>query len=309
MIRFDQAFGGGGAVLAPALSTNFFTSRTWTAPQDGIVVFRGMGAGGGGANGTNATGGYSGSWGAKVLRVKKGNTVVVSIGAGGAGRIGTAGDGTAGGNTTVVVGGVTYTAFGGLGGKSGSASTPANGPSPSSNWDFGADSVRPGWAAGSVVTGGAGVDILEQGNNTTTSASVNGSGGGGTGAASSTGPGGGAMGLRDLLGRSVDVNGRPSYADGGLADWGIPFFGGAGGIAAYPGGANGGGGLGLASGSAQFAGDGGIGGGGGANGSVTSGSATGGQGGLGGGGGGGVVNGGVGGNGYAHLDFYADTGV
>ena len=87
MSKFTELFPNGGNVLSPTLQTNFFSSRNWVAPQDGVVVIRAMGAGGGGACGSNATGGYSGSWGAKSLRVSKGNTVVVSIGAGGTGAI------------------------------------------------------------------------------------------------------------------------------------------------------------------------------------------------------------------------------
>ena len=68
-MNLSDFFGGGGKVLAPSLQTNFFSSRTWTAPQDGYIVVRAMGAGGGGARGANATGGYSGSWGAKALRL------------------------------------------------------------------------------------------------------------------------------------------------------------------------------------------------------------------------------------------------
>ena len=139
MSKFTELFlGGGGKPLAPTLATNFFTSRTWTAPQDGIIVVRAMGAGGGGARynvGENATGGYSGSWGAKALRVTKDTAVSVAIGAAGVGTT-VIGDGGAGGNTTVTVNGVTYTAYGGPGGKFNSATTLPNGPSPSSNWKF-----------------------------------------------------------------------------------------------------------------------------------------------------------------------------
>ena len=296
MSKFTELFlGGGGKVLAPSFQTNFLSSRTWTAPQDGIVVVRAMGAGGGGARGANATGGYSGSWGAKALRVTKGTSVVVSIGAAGQGRA-TDGDGTAGGNTTVTVNGVTYTAYGGPGGKFNPGSAPANGPSPSSNWDFGAASVKPGWAAGSVVTGGAGVDILAQGNNATTSASVTGSGGGGTGGQSSDTTGGGAIGTAAASGQPA-AN-PPVYFDAGGGDWGISFYGGGGGSGG--GGGNGGGG------------GGGNGGGGGGNGGGGGGGNGGGGGGIGGGGGGGISGGGGSGNGgpgYAHLKFYADMGI
>lgn len=313
MSKFTELFlGGGGKPLAPTLATNFFTSRTFTAPQNGIVVIRAMGAGGGGARGANATGGYSGSWGAKVLRVSKGDTVVVSIGAGGAGKTGTDGNGTAGGGTTITVNGVTYTAYGGPGGLFNSASAPPNGPSPSANWDFGAASVKPGWATGSnIATGGAGVDILAQGGNATTSASINASGGGGTGSPSSDVEGGGAYYSRSSLGKLPQSSGA-DYFDASGGEWGISFYGGSGGTmhasSLVASGANGGGGGGTIS-SSYSSGIGGNGGGGGATG--YSGGTGGGGGGVGGGGGGGGVGsaGGNGGNGYAHLKFYADMGV
>lgn len=290
MSKFTELFlGGGGKVLAPSLQTNFFTSRTWTAPQDGIIVVRAMGAGGGGARGNNSTGGYSGSWGAKALRVTKGTSVVVSIGAAGSGRA-TDGDGTAGGNTTVTVNGVTYTTYGGPGGKFNPGSAPANGPSPSSNWDFGAASVKPGWAAGSVITGGAGVDILAQGGNATTSASSANSGGGGTGGPSSDATGGGAIGTAAATGQPA-AN-PPVYFDAGGGDWGISFYGGSGGTGTVGGGNGGGGGGGGSRGGNGGGGcngsDGGIGGGGGSSSASTSGN---------------------GGPGFAHLKFYADMGI
>ena len=305
-IDFTKLFGGSGAVLGPTLSTNFFESRTWIAPQDGIVIVRGMGAGGGGARGaTSATGGYSGSWGAKIVRVKKGATVSVTIGARGTGRGSSDGNGTAGGNTFITIGGVQYIAYGGPGGVSGATKTLPNGPSPSANWDFGAASVRPGWVAGGQ-TGGAGVDILAQGNNATTSASTIYSGGGGTGAPGYGGGGGGAM----SLGRSGLGSGPSNPAvtfDASQGEWGISFYGGSGN--SEPGGMGGnGGGGGGGNGGAGAAGNGGNGGGGGANGSNPAG-----EGGIGGGGGGGYGGGwgagGGGGQGFAHLKFFADMGV
>ena len=297
MSNFTDIFpGGGGAILAPSLATNFYTSRTWAAPRDGIVVVRAMGAGGGGARTAagSATGGYSGSWGAKAVRVNKNDTVVVSIGAAGVGRATTDGDGAAGGNTTIVIAGVTYIAYGGPGGKLNSATQPPNGPSPSSNWDFGADSVRPGWAVGASRTGGAGVDILAQGGNATTSDVGVGTGGGGTGGASVGTIGGGAFG-------TASVNGQPAanpgvFVDAGGGEWGISFYGGSGATSTAAG--NGGG-----SSGGNFCAS-GLGGGGGAV------AATGNTGGLGGGGGaGGTVAGGNGGGGFAHLKFYADMGI
>lgn len=287
--------------LAPTLQTNFFASRNWTAPQDGVVVVRAMGAGGGGARHTsNATGGYSGAWGAKAVRVKKGDTVVVNIGSAGVGKSTTDGDGTAGGDTTVVIGGVTYTAPGGPGGKAGAASALPNGPSPSANWDFGADSVKPGWAAGTMHTGGAGVDILAQGDNATTSStSQNFTGGGGTGGPSSGGTGGGAIGTSAATGQPA-AN-PPVYVDAGSGDWGISFYGGSGGTTNI--GANGGGG-----GSSGAGGGGNRGGNGG--GGAAGGAGAAGNGGIGGGGGSsGTPTAGTGGPGFAHLKFYADRGL
>lgn len=299
MSKFTELFlGGGGKPLAPTLATNFFTSRTFTAPQDGVVIVRAMGAGGGGAcsSGANATGGYSGSWGAKAIRVSKNDTIVVSVGAGGAGRSGSDGDGVAGGDTTVTVHGVTYTAYGGPAGIFNSGSAPPDGPAPSSNWDFGASSVKPGWSA-SARTGGAGVDILAQGGNATTSASVTVSGGGGTGGPSVGSLGGGAMGTAAATGQAAANPGVFVDASGG--DWGISFYGGSGGSTTPGPGGNGGGGGGSATGAA-----GGNGGGGGA---ATVGLA--GAGGRGGGGGASPSTSGAGGNGYAHLKFYADMGI
>ena len=297
MLKYSDLFGSGGSsTLGPTLATNYFESRTWIAPQDGIAIVRGMGAGGGGARATSSpktgTGGYSGSWGCKIVRVKKGDTISVAIGAGGIGRTSTDGNGTAGGGTIITISGVKYIAYGGLGGVYNARAPLPNGPSPSANWDFGAASVKPGWSA-NCLTGGAGVDILAQGNNATTSDSVDLSGGGGTGSKSVGTIGGGAMpGGRSALGSTSPNPG--AVFDTSQGEWGISFYGGATGC-------NGGGGYGNGA-----AGGNGGGGGGGYDGG-------GGNGGIGGGGGGGISggNGGIGGGGqgFAHLKFYADMGV
>lgn len=302
-IDFTKLFGSGSAILGPTLATNFFESRTWIAPQDGIVIVRGMGAGGGGAfSATLATGGYSGSWGCKIVRVKKGDVISVAIGAGGLGASVAGNNGTAGGDTIITIGSVQYIAYGGLGGVAGAAGPLPNGPAPSANWDFGADSVKPGWIA-SGRTGGAGVDILAQGNNATTSASVNDSGGGGTGGPSIGTAGGGAMpGGKSALGTGP-ANIAVTF-DASQGEWGISFYGGSGGSGGS--GSSGGNGGGSCSGAGSSY-RGGNGGGGGA--STSSLGASGG--GIGGGGGGGVGGsvGASGGQGYAHLKFYADMGV
>lgn len=298
-----------GKAPALSLSVPFFQSGTWIAPQDGIVEVRAIGAGGGGGKSQSSgssTGGYSGAWGAKVVKVVEGQSITFNIGAKGVGSSSNAAGGN-GGNTTVVIAGVTRTAPGGPGGVRAASGTPTvpDGPSlPAGDWDFGAASVKPG-AVGTAagITGGAGVDILAQGANATTSASVNSSGGGGTGAASSGIYGGGAMPSvgntagANANGVAVTAAGPGLSLDSSRGEFLISFYGGGGGIGAGGHGGNGGGGSGDTGG-----GNGGNGGGGGA---------YGGNGGLGGGGGASnsAISGGFGGNGYACLHFYPTTGV
>ncbi len=297
MSNFNVLFSaGGGGTLGPKISVPFFQSSTWTVPQDGVLEMRAMGAGGGGCWVTSGsgTGGYSGAWGAKLVRVKKSDVVTVTIGAGGTGGPAANTNGLAGGACTIAVGGVTYTAPGGLGGRYAASGGPVLPAAPvlPTYWDIGANSVKPGAAVG-CRTGGAGVNILAQAGDATTSASVDMSGGGGTGAASSSGKGGGASPFgRSASGARPASPGVIERADNG--EWVISFFGGSG---SYDGsyGGNGGGG-----------GDGGYGGNGGGGGGS---SYDGGGGGIGGGGGGGGDSGGGGGNGYACLHYYLDTGV
>ena len=298
--RLARIAAGAGSRSPLKLSIPFLQSGTWTAPQDGVLEIRGMGAGGGGCWVTSGsgTGGYSGAWGAKLVRVKKSDVVTVTIGAGGTGSPSANTNGLNGGACTIAVGGVTYTAPGGLGGRYAASSVPVLPAAPvlPTDWDIGANSVKPGAAVG-CRTGGAGVNILAQAGDATTSASVDMSGGGGTGAASSSVDGGGASPFgRSASGAPPNNPGVIERADNG--EWVISFFGGSGGIGGS--GGNGGGGSGGNSGS--YGGNGGGGGGG---------SYSGGNGGIGGGGGSGGNggSGGGGGNGYACLHFYPDTGV
>ena len=305
--RLARIAAGAGSRSPFKLSIPFFQSDTWTAPQDGVLEIRGMGAGGGGCWVTSGsgTGGYSGAWGAKLVRVKKSDVVTVTIGAGGTGSPSANTNGLNGWACTIAVGGVTYTAPGGLGGRYAASSSPVLPAAPvlPTYWDIGANSVKPGAAVG-CRTGGAGVNILAQAGGATTSASVDMSGGGGTGAASSSVNGGGASPFgRSASGAPPTDPGVIERADNG--EWVISFFGGGGGSNGRYGGNGGGGGGG---GSGGHGGGGGNGGGGGGSGSY-----NGGNGGIGGGGGsGGIVGSGVigsGGNGYACLHFYPDTGV
>ena len=252
------------------LSVPFLQSGAWTAPQDGVLEMRAMGAGGGGCrvSSGSGTGGYSGAWGAKLVRVKKSDVVTVTIGAGGTGGPAANTNGLDGGACTIAVGGVTYTAPGGLGGRYAASSGPVLPAAPvlPTDWDIGANSVKPGAAVG-CRTGGAGVNILAQAGDATTSASVDMSGGGGTGAASSSVNGGGASPFGRSASGALPTNpGVIERADNG--EWVISFFGGGGGY-----------GYGYGGGGGNYGGNGGGGGGGGGG--------YGGGGGIGGGGGGG----------------------
>ena len=303
----------GGKGLMPPVSRPFFESGTFTAPADGVMLLLAIGAGGSGAVGTTsatvpATGGYSGSWGVVVVKVKKNDVVTVSVGSGGAVAGAASTSGNSGGDTTITLNGVTYIAPGGPGGTYAASVAPTlpDGPAPSATWLYGASSVKPGSSAGK--TGGAGVDILRKGSNATTSAASNGSGGGGTGYPSVDIHGGGALpSSYSLTGERYGV----SFFNGD-SQWGVPMFGGSGGqgyAATTDGGVggNGGGGGGTTDTSTggAAAGAGGFGGGGGA-----ANRGAGGAGGLGGGGGAGSNGtGGKGGNGYAYVRFYPYMGA
>lgn len=308
LARIAAEAGSGPSVK---LSVPFFQSGTWTAPQDGVLEMRAMGAGGAGAKQASSTGGYSGAWGSKTVRVQKGDVVTLVIGAGGAAST-ALGNGAAGSDTTITYKGITRTAPGGPGGIGQASGVPVvpDGPAlPVGDWDFGAASVKPGAVAGN--TGGAGVDIFAQGNNATTSESVVHSSGAGTGGPGNGARGGGAFSFPVAM-RGADATGQlpaaaGTYLDASDGEWVISFYGGGGSVGANQPGGNGGGGA-----SGQGSGDGGKGGNGGGGGATSS-TYTSGAGGLGGGGGGngtsGVYLSGAGGNGYACLHFYPDTGV
>lgn len=295
---------GGGASAAPlvqAVQQNIFKSRTITFPRKGLLVVRAMSAAGSGArHATNATGGYSGAWGFKVLQIAAGTVATIVVGAGGAQQATDGADGNPGGDTSITIDGVTYLVAGGLGGKANPGALPAEMPDISALWDYGAKNTRVGWGPGSVYSGGSAVDIMVLGNGRGTT----GGAGGGTGTDSlDSGRGGGAMFTADSVGGGANAlgvfAGTPSGLDAGANEWGISFYGG-GGAANGNNGANGGGG----SSYGTFGGNGGNGGGG-----AGASNGIGGYGGLGGGGGAGKTAGGKGGDGFVHIKYFIEAGA
>lgn len=159
-------FVGGGRTFQ--VIRQVIASETFTATKTGCHRFHLVGGGGGGgsANDANAgtrraVGGQAGGYMRKDVFMTVGQTAVITIGAGGAG-VGGTGNGSNGTDSTIVVGGVTYTAQRGAGGG-GSITTdqPAsNSLGGATNGDINAVG-GPGaaCAAGSYSNGGA-VSIL-----------------------------------------------------------------------------------------------------------------------------------------------------
>jgi len=320
-------------------SYSIFSSSTWTAPADGLAIVRSLAPGGSGAGvaGTSSdyasvTGGYAGAWGGKFVRVKKGQQIVVVHGAAGAAItcVTVGQNGKTAGNNIVTIAGVAYTVPGGLGGiyASGNGVAPVM-PTASvlpAGWDFGADSVRPGFLASSATvrlaaTGGAGVDIMMQGNNATASASTGGSGGGGTIYQSVGGRGGGFLPSgANAIGALPGTTDPAAFYDASKGEWGISFYGGNGGVvtstAPFTNAGNGGGGGGITAAGGGPAGNGGNGGGGGGVGATSTAVCKAGNGGLGAGGGGcfgpssgitGSNYSGAGGDAFTHIEFFANV--
>jgi hypothetical protein len=119
MSNFSDFIGGGGG---SASFPTFFLHKsvTWVPPQDGNIMIHVIGAGGSGAssNSTVQSGAAGGYCRKNSLAVTTSGSFTVTIGAGGASRIGSAGAGTAGGTTSVAGTGLgsTLTATGGAGG-------------------------------------------------------------------------------------------------------------------------------------------------------------------------------------------------
>ena len=266
-------------------------SRTIDAPFTGRLIVRAMGAAGGGAKGgTYSTGGNAGTVAIKELRVSKGDSITLTIPAGGAAQATAATNGNPGGTLTVSVPGWTGSILGGNGGVQGvSGNQPAANTAPT-NWDAYWLGGRGGANSGSnSATGGGGAALRNGYNAYDAAAAAGGSmslGGAGIGGSSSSVNGGGGGGS---FGDAVGTSGGPNFlgltaasgADGTPAAGMGPditrllldLSGGGGG-----GGKNGGGGGGGGGG----AGNGGFGGGGGGSNSGT---------------------GGAGGSGFVTLEF------
>ena len=110
------------AVAAPPVDTQTFNSSgTWTKPSTGdFVRIQMWGGGGGGSRSATATvtaaGGGGGYYETTIPIASMGATAAVTVGAAGVGRITSAGNGTAGGNSGVVLGsGATIYVSGGQG--------------------------------------------------------------------------------------------------------------------------------------------------------------------------------------------------
>ena len=287
----------------------FAQSGTFVAPADGIAIFRVLGAGGSGASSgkeTPGSGGNGGSVGVKRLRVKAGDTYVVTLPAGGAARTqntsGVAGEN--GGTLTIVGPSASISVPGGRGGVLGANLSPPDNAAPV-GLDWFVLGGRGGAAANSndataqfggaggggaallngsaaAFTGGAGAFVANGTLGGAGGAGVGGSGGSGSGSGGG-GSGSGGSGRRgpNLFGSTegdiatqdashsrvlVNVSGPGSI--GTTPSPGGGGRGGDGGAKPADGGFGGGGGGGTATTSAAYAngGAGGIGGGGGSSG-------------------------------------------
>ncbi len=157
-------------------------SRTVVASAAGRLVIRAMGAAGGGARGTNARGGNGGTVALRTIDVAAGDSITITIGAGGAGKDATDGAGLDAGTTTVARAGTTLlTVPGARGGLNSTDAVLDNDPPTGADWY-----VLGGKSANAVLSGGGGAMVVDGGSTagmggagTTVSAKNLGGGGGG----------------------------------------------------------------------------------------------------------------------------------
>ena len=129
MSNFTDFIGGGGSASYPTIFLH--NSQTWVPPQDGNIMIHVIGAGGSGAgnNSTPQSGAAGGYCRKNSLAVTTSGSFTVTIGAGGASRIGAYGAGTAGGVTTMAGTGLSLLrSFGGAGGAVSTGTYSTGGP-------------------------------------------------------------------------------------------------------------------------------------------------------------------------------------
>ena len=180
--------GGSGGGLGEYWSRYIFSSQQFTFNTDGAVKLAIVGAGGGGANGQGGVGGNSAPWGRKYIKIKAGDILLITLGAGGAMQQGLRLEGLPGGVTTVSLNGVVImTAEGAEGGNSYVASRPITQPKPAVAKVIGADYWVPGLVSGTstngafIGSGGASVDLFGLGLGSSPAASASNSPGGSVG--------------------------------------------------------------------------------------------------------------------------------
>lgn len=118
-----------GRFIGQQLKVSGTTFTTGPTTNTLLIAYVGGGGAGGGCTSVAAAaggggGGGAGSYGEKTFAVSPNTTYAIAIGAAGTGV--SAANGNAGGNTTMTVGAITVTAFGGQGGDVGTASTTAS---------------------------------------------------------------------------------------------------------------------------------------------------------------------------------------
>lgn len=302
-IAFDDAFpsGGGGNPLTQRVLVFVPASRTVLSPITGILRVRQMGAAGSGASGNSASGGNGATVAFKTVEVTKGDSIVVTNGAGGAASAANAAGNNGGTSTVTGPNGLSLSIPGGRAGVT--SGLPVANANPT-----GADEFWLGGIGGSGGTnaggGGGGAALLNGaasgfsgGNGTSSGAGGGGAGVGAAGVLASPGGSGGPSGLN--MANVVSVT--PAFASESHSRIFINVSAGTVTTNAGPGG----GALGAPSGGSG-AGQAGFGGGGG--GSTTN--VTGGAGGPGGGGGASGGTGGAsgkGGDAYTVLEFIGEA--
>lgn len=180
MSALSQFLGGGSSGgLSYSLVYTATPGSPWAAPFNCNVTVLIQGAGGSGASNVNATGGNSGPWGVKQLTLSAGETLLPTIGAGGAGVTGGV-NGNPGGTTSVSRNGAAafISAAGGEGGTGNAGAATLAAPTVAAAIT-GADVWYPGLQAGAVTaavsaarTGGAAVNVTGDGMGRSPSANV-----------------------------------------------------------------------------------------------------------------------------------------